>query len=62
MSDGSEARAQLERSVRAILPRRDDLPAALRDARATTAGIGLGGLLTGYVWGWRRGRRSRRRG
>jgi len=61
MNAKTPTRQQLEDSVRALLPRSSDIPARIRDAKSSTAGVGLGGLVTGYVWGWMRGRRSRRR-
>jgi hypothetical protein len=54
-------RQQLEASVRSLLPRTGDIPERIRSAKSSTAGVGVGGLVTGYVWGWMRGRRSRRR-
>lgn len=61
MSEPSATRRQLEESVRAILPRPDAVPARIRNASSSAALSGVGGLFTGYVWGWMRGRRSRRR-
>jgi hypothetical protein len=61
MSDKSATRQQLEDSVRALLPRTSDIPERIRTSKASTAGVGVGGLVTGYVWGWLRGRRSRKR-
>jgi hypothetical protein len=55
----SATRRQLEDSVRALLPRPEDVPARIRNASSSTASVGLGGLFTGYLWGWMRGRRSR---
>lgn len=61
MSAKSPTRQQLEDSVRALLPRSSDIPERIRAAKSSTAGVGLGGLVTGYAWGWLRGRRSRRK-
>ena len=61
MSPKDATRQQLEDSVRALLPRSGDIPTRVREAKSSTAGAGLGGLITGYAWGWLRGRRSRRR-
>lgn len=61
MSLPDPTRRELEESVRALLPRTGDISQRLRNARTSTAGVGLGALVTGYAWGWRRGRRSRRR-
>ncbi|HEY5121147.1 MAG TPA: hypothetical protein VII84_06195 [Acidimicrobiales bacterium] len=61
MNPKSPTRQQLEDSVRALLPRTSDIPERIRTAKSSTAGVGLGGLVTGYMWGWLRGRRSRRK-
>jgi hypothetical protein len=61
MSPKDATRQQLEDSVRALLPRSSDIPARIRNAKSSTASVGLGGLVTGYTWGWLRGRRSRRK-
>lgn len=61
MNPRGATRQQLEDSVRALMPRSSDVPARIRNATSSTAGVGLGGLVTGYAWGWLRGRRSRRR-
>ncbi len=61
MNAKSATRQQLEDSVRALLPRSGDIPEKIRTAKSSTATVGLGGLVTGYAWGWLRGRRSRRR-
>ena len=56
----SLTRQQLETSVRALLPRASDIPESLRNTPTATAGVGMGGVLAGFTWGWLRGRRSRR--
>jgi hypothetical protein len=61
MSEKTATRQQLEDSVRALLPRTSDVPDAIRTATSSTAGVGLSALVTGFVMGWKRGRRSRRR-
>jgi hypothetical protein len=57
----SATRRELEASIRALLP--DDL--SLRDPEAsqspTVAAVGIGGVMTGYVWGRLRSRKIRRR-
>jgi hypothetical protein len=57
----SATRRELEASIRALLP--DDL--SLRDPEAsqspTVAAVGVGGVMTGYVWGRLRSRKIRRR-
>jgi len=59
VSSASETRRQLEESVRAILPRASDVPERIRTASASSATAGISGLVTGYLWGRWRGRRSR---
>jgi len=61
VSTGDVTRQQLEDSVRALLPRTTGIPERVLNAKSSTAGVGLSGLVTGYVWGRLRGRRSRRR-
>ena len=55
MSD-SATRRELERSLRALLPETTavDLP------EPTIATAGVSGFVVGYLWGWWRGRRTRR--
>lgn len=63
MSHDSATRRELEASLRAVLPDVRPMKDAA-DQPATLAGVGVGGLLTGYLWGRLRGRRiakSRRR-
>ena len=53
----SATRRELERTLREVVPTK---PLAIRtDDPADAAIAGVGGLLVGYVWGFRRGRRSR---
>ncbi|MBW4030248.1 MAG: hypothetical protein HIU57_06165 [Acidobacteria bacterium] len=60
MDERATTRQQLEEAVRALLPRTSEISGRLRRASSSTAGAGVGGLVTGYAWGWLRGRRSRR--
>ena len=56
----STTRHDLERAVRDLVP--STQIRAWRDAPATTALAGAGGLVTGFVWGyWRARRRARAR-
>lgn len=61
MSEHAETRRELERSLRSFLPERPNLSSSLTSSKSTTAAAGFGGLVTGYVWGWFRGRRARKR-
>ncbi len=56
----SETRRELERSIRALIPDQLTAPTKMISQRPESARAGVGGLLTGYVWGWMRGRRARR--
>ncbi len=63
MSHDSPTRRELEASLRALVPDVTPLKGA-SDQPATLATVGVGGLLTGYLWGRVRGRqiaKSRRR-
>ena len=60
MSHDSATRRELEASLRAVLPVVGPLKDA-SDQPATLAGVGVGGLLTGYLWGRLRGRRIAKR-
>ena len=60
MSDPTEpssTRKQLEASIRALLPSKEDLSLDRLDNPPTIAAVGLAGVLTGYAWGRIRGRR-----
>ena len=61
MTDRSPARRELEESLRALLPTQAEIKGLTARQTPTTAIAGVGGLLTGYAWGWIRGRRSRKR-
>lgn len=56
MREESATRRELEEKIRALLPVR---PGAGKPSNPVVAGAGLGGLLSGFVWGWLRGRRGR---
>jgi hypothetical protein len=59
VSEQSATRRELEASIRSLLPDELSLGSAAKSQPPTVAAVGLGGLMTGYVWGWFRGRRSR---
>ena len=60
MSHDSPTRRELESSIRALLPSVEPLRDGA-DQPATLASVGVGGLLTGYLWGRLRGRRIAKR-
>ena len=60
MSHDSATRRELESSLRALLPAVDPIKDA-SEQPATIATVGVGGLLTGYLWGRLRGRRIAKR-
>jgi hypothetical protein len=53
----SATRRELEEKIRALLPTR--LGGAVKQTSPVVASAGLGGLLSGFVWGWLKGRRGR---
>ncbi len=60
MKKSSATRDELERRLRDLVP---TSPLSLndRDPKSAAAAAGASGLLAGYVWGWFRGRRSKKR-
>lgn len=60
MSEQSATRRELEAKVRSILPDSGSLPSFDGSQRPTLAAIGVGGVLSGYLWGRIRGRRVRK--
>ena len=58
MREQSETRKELEQSVRSLLPEDISLGEKADGETPNIAAIGLGGLFTGYLWGWMRGRKS----
>lgn len=61
MSEHAQTRRELEASLRSLLPKHSKIGGSLTSAKPTVATAGLGGVLSGYVWGWVRGRRSRKK-
>ncbi len=57
MKEPSPTRRELEAKIRALLPA--GLGGGAKPSNPVVAGAGLGGLLSGFVWGWLRGRRGR---
>lgn len=61
MSEPSNARRELEASLRSILPEHAQMGNSMTSSKPTVAAVGLGGVITGYCWGWVRGRRARKK-
>jgi hypothetical protein len=57
----SAARRELEASLRSLLPDRVQVGNSIATSKPATAAVGLGGVVTGYLWGWVRGRRARKK-
>lgn len=60
VSELSSTRRELEAKLRSFLPKEVQLGSSLTDSKPTVAAVGVGGVLTGYVWGRLRGRRLRK--
>ncbi|HVB50802.1 MAG TPA: hypothetical protein VND89_03550 [Acidimicrobiales bacterium] len=60
MREQSPTRRELEASLRSFLPERAQMGSSLTGSKPTVAAVGLGGVMTGYVWGQLRGRRARK--
>jgi hypothetical protein len=52
----SATRRELEEKIRALIPSR---LGGTTPTNPVVASAGLGGLVSGFVWGWLRGRRRR---
>ncbi len=57
----SATRRELESRLRAMLPDPADIGSSLTSSKPTVATVGLVGVVTGYVWGWIRGRRAKKK-
>jgi hypothetical protein len=57
----SETRRRLESSIRALLPSERELEELTPSKNTTVSAVGVGGVMTGYVWGRYRGRQIRKR-
>jgi hypothetical protein len=53
----SETRQELEKALRRLVPSRPG--SAGEETTGLTALAGVGGLASGFLWGWVRGRRGR---
>ncbi|HUZ41725.1 MAG TPA: hypothetical protein VMU68_10105 [Acidimicrobiales bacterium] len=61
MREQTAARRQLEASIRALLPSKEDIEELTPSKNSTTSIAGFGGIMTGYVWGRYRGHQVRKR-
>ncbi|MEO9181035.1 MAG: hypothetical protein ABI298_05230 [Acidimicrobiales bacterium] len=57
----SSTRRQLERSIRALLPSDEQISEMVPGKNSAVSTAGIGGVLTGYIWGRFRGRQVRKR-
>jgi len=56
----SETRRELEASLRSFLPEQLQVGNSITSSKPAVAAVGVGGVMTGYVWGRIRGRRARK--
>lgn len=61
MREQSATRRQLELSIRALLPSKEEIEELTPSTNTTASMAGVGGIMTGYVWGRYRGRQVRKR-
>jgi hypothetical protein len=61
MREQSATRQQLEASIRALLPSKEEIDEITPSTNTTASIAGVGGIMTGYVWGRYRGRQVRKR-
>ena len=61
MREQSATRQQLEASIRALLPSKAEIDDLTPSKNSTASVAGVGGIMTGYVWGRYRGRQVRKR-
>ena len=61
MREQSATRQQLEASIRALLPSKEDIEELTPSQTSAASMAGVGGIMTGYVWGRYRGRQVRKR-
>ncbi len=61
MREQSATRQQLEASIRALLPSQADIDELTPSKNSAASIAGVGGIMTGYVWGRYRGRQVRKR-
>ena len=61
MREQSATRQQLEASIRALLPSQADIDELTPSKNSAASIAGVGGIMTGYVWGRYRGHQVRKR-
>lgn len=61
MREQSATRQQLEASIRALLPSKEEIDEMTPSTNTTASIAGFGGIMTGYAWGRYRGRQVRKR-
>jgi hypothetical protein len=57
----SVTRQQLEASIRALLPSKEEIDELTPSKNSAASMAGVGGIMTGYVWGRYRGHQVRKR-
>ncbi|MGA7834974.1 MAG: hypothetical protein WCA31_07155 [Acidimicrobiales bacterium] len=57
MSEQSSTRRELEASLRSLLPEKTNIGKSITSSKPGVAAVGVGGVMTGYLWGRIRGRR-----
>jgi hypothetical protein len=57
----SATRQELEASIRALLPSQAEIDDMTPSKNSTASIAGVGGIMSGYVWGRYRGRQVRKR-
>lgn len=57
----SATRRRLESSIRALLPSESELDELTPSKNTAVSAAGVGGIMTGYLWGRYRGRQVRKR-
>jgi hypothetical protein len=57
----SATRQQLEASIRALLPSKEEIDEMAPSKNSAASMAGVGGIMTGYVWGRYRGRQVRKK-
>jgi len=61
VSEHTRTRRELEASLRSFLPDQVQMGSSMTSSKPTVAVVGLGGVMTGYLWGRLRARRARKK-